>query len=379
MNKKSLSIGIILSGIIYASPIVLLMLILLHISSFCLIEKKHIQEKSVTLFKEAVKEDFQNRSTGLTERLTSMAVPSTATASDSSIFRSETIEIKTPISQNQSLDEKMTDFLQSVLAVKNPINVYQLDTIFQQKLKENNIHMATAICLTDTINKKNNSCTNFNIASFIPLFTDPYQISSIGISLKSYIKISQHTLIRRMPTLYWIALFGWFLFASSILYAWNSLRKKVPALIKEKEQLSQEKIKENLAFTEREGVLQNELIKKEEELETLKQFEKQKENGDIHILSSHLTFEKNTKTLRHKGETVKLTLLQQELLTTFCNAPEYCCSTKDLHNLAWKKSKVEENTVQQAIYRLNQVLKEISGISIKYKFKNSYILTFPKE
>lgn len=359
--KKSHFIETILSGIIYATPIVLLILILLHISSFCEIENEHISEKSARLFKESVKEDFQNRSKVLTKKVTSLHQPSTTISSDSCIFKSETIEIKTPRQHNQSLDEKMTDFLQSVLAVKNPINVHQLDTIFQQKLKDENIHIETAICLTDTINKKNNSCTHFNIASFIPLFTEPYLVSSIGISLKTYIKIPPVTLIRRMPTLYWIALLGWFLFTSSIGYAWYNLRKRIPVLIKDS--------------AEKENVLQKELTQKKQELETFKLQEKQKNNPDVYIFTPYLTFEKDTKTLRYHEELVKLTRQQQQLLAAFCNAPENTCSINDLCDFVWKGCLVEDNTIQQAISRLNMTLKT-PGLYIQYEFKDSYKLIF---
>lgn len=266
-----------------------------------------------------------------------------------------------PIQSNQSLDKKMTDFLQSVLAVKNPINVHQLDSIFQQKLKEENINIKTAICLTDTINKKNNYCTHFNTASFIPLFTDPYQVSSIGISLKTFIKIPQVTLIRRVPTLYWIALFGWLLFTSSIGYAWYNFKNNIPVLMKDS--------------AEKENILQEELIQKKQELETFKLREKQKNNPDIHIFSPYLIFEKDTKTLRYYDEIVKLTRQQQQLLAVFCNAPDNTCSINNLCDLVWKGSIVEENTIQQAISRLNMKLKTL-GLYIQYEFKDSYKLTF---
>jgi len=360
-NKKLLFTAITIPGIIYAIPIALLILILLHISSFNQIEKGHIQEKSIILFKEAVKEDFQNRSQILTEKVTAVTMPSAKTSSDSCIFKSETVEIKTPRQQDLSLDEKMTDFLQSVLAVKNPINVHQLDTIFQQKLKEENIHIATAICLTDTINKKNNSCTHFDIASFIPLFTEPYLVGSIGISLKTYIKIPQTTLIKRIPILYWITLLGWFLFTSSIGYAWYNLRKKIPVLVK--------------SYVKREKTLQEVLTQKKNELETFKQLETYKKNPDIHAFSPNLVFEKDTKTLRYREKIVKLTLQQQQLLAAFCNAPENTCSINDLCNLVWKDCKVEENTIHQAISRLNNTLKN-QELHIQYEFKDSYKLIF---
>lgn len=368
-----------LSGITYAVHIVLLALIFLHIFSFCQIEKEYIREKSVRLFEESVKEDFQNRSKVLTGDVTSMTQPSTTTSSDSCIFQSETIEIITPKQHNRSLDEKMIDFLQSVLAVKNPINVHRLDTIFQQKLKEENIHIETAICLTDTVNHKNNSCTHYNTASFSPLFTEPYLVSSIGIRLKTYIKIPSYTLIERMPTSYWIALLGWLMFTSSILYAVSHFKKKVPALIKEKEQLNQERIKEISAYAIKENTLQSQLTEKEKELETFKQIEKIKNNTDIHIFSSCLTFDKNTRILRHNVEIVKLTRQQQQLLVAFCNAPEYTCSINDLHAQVWKGAKVEENTIQQAISRLNMELKKISDIQIEYVFKDNYRLIVRKE
>ena len=360
-NKKHLFTAITISSIIYAIPIALLILILLHISSFHQIEEGHIQEKSVMLFKEAVKEDFQNRSQILTEKVTAVTMPSAKTYSDSCIFKSETIEIKTPRQQDLSLDEKMTDFLQSVLAVKNPINVYRLDTLFQQKLNEENIHIATAICLTDTINKKNNTCTHYNTASFIPLFTEPYLVSSIGISLRAYIKIPRVTLIRRIPILYWIALLGWFLFTLSIGCAWYNLRKKIPVLVK--------------SYVKREKALQEVLTQKKNELETFKQLETYKKNPDIHAFSPNLVFEKDTKTLRYREEIVKLTLQQQQLLAMFCNAPENTCSINDLRNLIWKDCKVEENTIHQAISRLNNTLKN-QELHIQYEFNDSYKLIF---
>ena len=360
-NKKHLFTAITISSIIYAIPIALLILILLHISSFHQIEEGHIQEKSVMLFKETVKEDFQNRSQILTEKVTAVTMPSAKTYSDSCIFKSETIEIKTPRQQDLSLDEKMTDFLQSVLAVKNPINVYRLDTLFQQKLSEENIHIATAICLTDTINKKNNTCTHYNTASFIPLFTEPYLVSSIGISLRAYIKIPRVTLIRRIPILYWIALLGWFLFTLSIGCAWYNLRKKIPVLVE--------------GYVKREKTLQEELTQKKNELAIFKQLEAYKKDSDIHIISPNLVFEKDTKTLRYREKIVKLTLQQQQLLAAFCNAPENTCSINDLCNLVWKDCKVEENTIHQAISRLNNTLKN-QELHIQYEFKDSYKLIF---
>lgn len=348
-NKKNHFIEILLAGFSWAVPIILFIFILLHISSFYHVELEHIKDKCGWLFKESVNEDFQNRSKVLTGNVTFVPQQTTTTSSDSCIFMSETIELKTPRQQSQSLDEKMIDFLQSVLAVKNPINVYQLNSIFQQKLKEENIHLETAICLTDTINKKNNSCTHFNIASFIPLFTEPYMVSSIGINLKSYIKIHRLTLIKCMPALYWIVLFGWLLFTSSIIYAWFCIRKKVPVLIKEKE------------------------------LNTFKQTEKIENNPNIHIFSPCLTFDKSTRKLLYNGDTVKLTRQQQQLLIAFCNAPENTCSIDDLHTQVWKGTTVEENTIQQAISRLNTELKKIPDIQIEYVFKDSYRLTARKE
>lgn len=374
-NKKRLFIGtVILSGICI---VCVALFVLTHIYSFVHREKEHIHDKAIVLFKESVKEDFQCRSKVLTEKLS--IVNSPETNKDSIIFKTDSLEIRTVVLPNRSLDEKMADFFQSVLAVKNPIDVHRLDTIFQQKLKEENIHIETAICLTDTVNHKNNSCTHYNIASFMPLFTEPYLVSSIGISLKSYIKIPHYALIGRMPTLYWIALLGWLLFTSSIIYAWFSLRKKVPALIKEKEQLNQERIKEISAYEIKENTLQSRLIEKEKELETFKQVEKQKSNPDIHEFSPCLIFDKNTRILRHNGEIVKLTRQQQQLLVAFCNAPEYTCSINDLHAQVWKGAKVEENTIQQAISRLNMELKKISDIQIEYVFKDNYRLIVRKE
>ena len=329
--------------------------------SFFQIEKRHILEKSVTLFKESVKEDFHNRSQGLTEKVSLMDVPSAITTPDSCIFKSETIEVKAPALSNQSLDEKLTAFLQSILSFKNPINIYQLDTIFQQKLKKENIHITTAVCMTDTINKKSQKCTRFNITSFDPLFTEPYIVSSTGITLNAYIKIFGFTLGYRMPTSYWVALVGWVLFTLSMGYAWDNLKKKIPVLIND--------------FTERENSLQNELIQTEEKLEILKQLEKQSNDPDIHIFSPHLLFEKSTKTLKYNGETIKLTRQQQQLLVAFCNAPENTCSINDLCNLVWKGCTVEENTIQQAISRLNITLKPL-GLYIQYEFKDSYKLMF---
>lgn len=159
-----------------------------------------------------------------------MDVPSAITTPDSCIFKSETIEVKAPALSNQSLDEKLTAFLQSIISFKNPINIYQLDTIFQQKLKKENIHITTAVCMTDTINKKSQKCTRFNITSFDPLFTEPYIVSSTGITLNAYIKISGFTLGYRMPTSYWVALVGWVLFTLSMGYAWDNLKKRSRSL-----------------------------------------------------------------------------------------------------------------------------------------------------
>lgn len=344
-NKKHIFIGTaILSGICILCVAVL---VITHIYSFMHLEKEHIHDKAIALFKESVNEDFQYRSKVLTEKLSIVNLPETN--KDSITFKTDSLEIKASVVPNRPLDEKMTDFFQSVLAIKNPINVYRLDTIFQQKLKEENILIETAICLTDTINNKNNSCTHFNIASFIPLFTEPYMVSSIGISLKTYIKIPRYTLIKRMPTLYWIGLIGWFLFASSIIYAWFCVNKKVPVLIKEKEQ------------------------------NTFKQTEKVENNPNIHIFSPCLTFDKSTRKLLNNGETVKLTRQQQQLLLAFCNAPDNICSIDNLLSQVWKGSKVEENTIQQAISRLNTELKKISDINIEYVFKDSYRLTTRKE
>ena len=354
-NKKGLFIGTTILSIICI--ITLTILVITHIYSFLQREKEQIREKAIVLFEQAVDDDFQYRSKRITEKI--YIGNSSVANSDSSTFKSATLEIKTPVQSNLSLDKKLTDFLQSVLAVKNPINVYRLDTIFQQKLKDNNIHIATAICLTDTINKKNNSCTHFNTTSFIPLFTEPYLVSSIGINLKTYIKIPQVTLIRRMPTLYWVALLGWFLFTSTIGYAWYNLRKKIPVLIKDS--------------VKREDTLQEELSQKKQELEIFKQLETYKKNPDIHVFSPNLVFEKDTKTLRYREEIVKLTLQQQQLLAAFCNAPEKTCSINDLCNLVWKSSVVEENTIHQAISRLNNTLKN-QELHIQYEFKDNYKL-----
>lgn len=360
-NKKHHFIETILSNIVYIIPIVLLILILSYIVSFFQIEKRHIQEKSVTLFKESVKEDFHNRSQGLTEKVSLMDVPSAITTPDSCIFRSETIEVKAPAQSNQSLDEKLTAFLQSILSFKNPINIHQLDTIFQQKLEKENIHITTAVCMTDTINKKGQKCTRFNMTSFDPLFTEPYIVSSTGITLNAYIKISGFTLIRRIPTSYWIAFIGWILFTSSIGCAWYNLRKKMPVLVE--------------GYVKREKTLQEELTQKKNELAIFKQLETYKKDSDIHIFSPNLVFEKDTKTLRYREEIVKLTLQQQQLLAMFCNAPENTCSINDLRNLVWKDCKVEENTIHQAISRLNNTLKN-QGLHIQYEFKDSYKLIF---
>ena len=361
INKKRLFTAKTMSSIIYAIPVALLILIGLHIVSFFQIEKERIQEKSVILLKETIKEDFQNRSKILTEEVTTLTIPPIQTTSDSSTFKSETTEIKVPALPNRSLDEKMTDFLQSVLAVENPINVYKLDTIFQQKLKEKNIHINTAICLTDTINKKNNNCTLLNTSSFTPLFSEPYLISSIGISLRAYIKIPQITLIKCMPISYWITLAGGILFTLSIGHAWHNIRKKMPVFIKNS--------------VKREHALQKELIQKKNELDIFKQQQAYKKTQNIHIFSPHLLFEKSTKTLKYNGETIKLTRQQQQLLVAFCNAPENTCSINDLCNLVWKGCTVEENTIQQAISRLNITLKPL-GLYIQYEFKDSYKLMF---
>lgn len=356
-NKNHLFIGATILSIICI--ITLAMLFIIQLYSFPKQEKKHIQDKAILLFKESINEDFEYRSRILAGDIS--IENSFVTHRDSATFKSTTLELKMPIQSNQSLDKKMTDFLQSVLAVKNPINVHQLDSIFQQKLKEENINIKTAICLTDTINKKNNYCTHFNTASFIPLFTDPYQVSSIGISLKTFIKIPQVTLIRRVPTLYWIALFGWLLFTSSIGYAWYNFKNNIPVLMKDS--------------AEKENILQEELIQKKQELETFKLREKQKNNPDIHIFSPYLIFEKDTKTLRYYDEIVKLTRQQQQLLAVFCNALDNTCSINNLCDLVWKGSIVEENTIQQAISRLNMKLKTL-GLYIQYEFKDSYKLTF---
>lgn len=356
-NKKYLFIGTTIASIICI--ITLAILVVTHIVSFLLQEKEHIQDKVTTLFQESVNEDFHNRSKILTGEISTGNLHETN--KDSGTFKSSTLEIKTPVLPNLSLDEKMTDFLQSVLAIKKPINVYQLDTIFQRKLKEDNIHIITAICLTDTVNEKNNSCTRWDINSFIPLFMEPYVISSIGITLKAYIQIPTYTLIQHIPVLYWLALLGWLIFATSIGYAWYNLRMQVPEIIK--------------AAETKENTLQNELTKTEEKLEILKQLEKQSNDPDIHIFSPHLLFEKSTKTLKYNGETIKLTRQQQQLLVTFCNAPENICSINDLCNLVWKGCVVEGNTIQQAISRLNITLKPL-GLYIQYEFKDSYKLMF---
>lgn len=363
INKKNLSLRIVLSGIVYAIPLVLLILIILHISSFCLIEKEHIKEKAVVLFKEAVEEDFQNRSKCLTENVSIITQPPPITPSDSGLFKTETMEIRTPLVKGRTIDEKITDFLHSVLAIENPIDVYRLDTIFQQKLKEKNIHIATAICLTDTINRMNNHCTHFNVASFIPLFAEPYMLSSVGVSLKTYIKIPRITLIKRMPNLYWVALLGWILFTSSVGYAWHHIRKTIPVLIKDS--------------AEKENVLHKELIQKDQQLESFKLLEEQKNNPKVHIFSPDLLFMKDTKTLRYREEVVKLTPQQQQLLAAFCDVPENVCSVEDLKKIVWKSSVVEENTIQQAISRLNTTLKGV-GLSIEYEFKDRYRLRFIK-
>lgn len=363
INKKNLSIRIVLFGMVYAIPVVLLILILLHISSFCLIEKEHIREKAVVLFEEAVEEDFQNRSKCLTENVTIINQPPLITPSDSGLFKTETMEIRTPLVKGKTMDEKVNDFLQSVLAIKNPMDVYRLDTIFQQKLKEKNIHIATAICLTDTINRMNNHCTHFNIASFMPLFAESYVLSSVGISLKTYIKIPRLTLIKRMPNLYWVALLGWVLFTSFVGYAWHNVRQTIPILVKNS--------------AEKENVLHKELIQKKQELESFKLLEEQKNNPHVHIFSPVLLFMKDTKTLRYREEVVKLTPQQQQLLAAFCNMPENVCSVEDLKRIVWKSSVVEENTIQQAISRLNTTFKGV-GLSIEYEFKDRYRLRFIK-
>ena len=119
------------------------------------------------------------------------------------------------------------------------------------------------------------------------------------------------------------------------------------------------------------------LIQTEEKLEILKQLEKQSNDPDIHIFSpqSPCHLKKAQRHQKYNGETIKLTRQQQQLLVAFCNAPENTCSINDLCNLVWKGCTVEENTIQQAISRLNITLKPL-GLYIQYEFKDSYKLMF---
>lgn len=352
------------SRFIYIFPVILLILTISHTFSFYRIEKKHILEKSVSLLKDAIKEDFQDRSQILTEQVITRTIPSTDTTPDSCIFKSKTIEIKAPALPNRPLDEKITDFLQSVLAVKNPINVYRLDDIFQQKLKKENIHIATALCLTDTINKKNNNCTHTSTASFIPLFTESYPISSTGINLRAYIKIPITTLIKRMPVSYWISLMGWGIFILSTGYAWHNVKKRIPAFIKNSRK--------------REHAIQLELTRQRNELETFKQQKTDKKEQNIHRFSSNLLFKKDTKTLHFQDGIIKLTIQQQELLTILCNSPKKTCSINELRNGVWKDCNVEKNTIHQAISRLNSTLKPFE-LHILNESKDSYKIIHKKQ
>lgn len=138
-------------------------------------------------------------------------------------------------------------------------------------------------------------------------------------------------------------------------------QKKMPVLVE--------------GYVKREKTLQEELTQKKNELAIFKQLETYKKDSDIHIFSPNLVFEKDTKTLRYREEIVKLTLQQQQLLAMFCNAPENTCSINDLRNLVWKDCKVEENTIHQAISRLNNTLKN-QELHIQYEFKDSYKLIF---
>ncbi|MCS2890734.1 winged helix-turn-helix domain-containing protein [Parabacteroides faecis] len=128
-------------------------------------------------------------------------------------------------------------------------------------------------------------------------------------------------------------------------------------------------------YVKREKTLQEELTQKKNELAIFKQLETYKKDSDIHIFSPNLVFEKDTKTLRYREKIVKLTLQQQQLLAAFCNAPENTCSINDLCNLVWKSCVVEENTIHQAISRLNNTLKN-QELYIQYEFKDSYKLIF---
>lgn len=66
-NKKRLFIGTAITSVICIITFAILVITL--IGSFLQQEKGHIQDKVITLFKESVNEDFQNRSKILTEEI----------------------------------------------------------------------------------------------------------------------------------------------------------------------------------------------------------------------------------------------------------------------------------------------------------------------
>lgn len=186
-------------------------------------EKAHVEEQTREIFENTVNIDYKNRVTVLTDSI--RIITAVTPQSKRSTFTTTTEEISTQSRPNLSLEEKTTDFLQTILAYKNPVNIYHLDSLFQNELKTENIGVRTAICMTDSLNKAI-ACSRPDIKSFEPLFKPSYTLCSLCNPLQVYIKILPGTISERIIASHGIALSIWILLTLCIGYVWLRLKKK---------------------------------------------------------------------------------------------------------------------------------------------------------
>lgn len=321
-------------------------------------EKEEVQKIAYSSLQKAIEADYQIRKSSLNDKFVSGK--SHTSPSDSCTFRSTTKEVKISNDLDRSVEQRLKDFFQCILSDKNPIDVYQLDSLFQNDLHSEKISMKTAIYLTDSLHKSV-SHTQTDTLSFTPLPENPYRISSIGITLRAYVKITPWVLLKRMPLLYWLGLVGWLLLSFFLGYRYLQNREKTPITA-----ISEDNGEEK---SHKEPEIQN---KEPENYE-------QTENEYMIKLTPLLIFKKKEKILIYKNEPVHLTPQEIDIFITFLNAPGRTSSLEYFRKNNWPNEVITDTTIRKAISRLKKKLKIIPSIQIESNNKGEYTLFIREE
>ncbi|MDH6312613.1 superfamily II RNA helicase [Parabacteroides sp. PFB2-10] len=302
--------------------------------------EKKLKEQLESEFSSVVQKDFEKRDA---VENTPLFTGSSSTQNDQMIisYNDTVIPIEKTEEQGQLTDkQKLYQFSQSYLYIKNPIDVSVLDSLFQNNLTQRKIYAKTAVTYMDNRQKKEYKSRNDDHFYETALRTEPVFLGvNQEMTVQGYAKTAVFPMLLYSSTFWGITflLTGWFLLLSIFL---DIIRKQAviqPIIDNPNHQIT---------------------------------------NNDRLRIGEEILYDPVEKVIRIGDERkVRLSPLPAAFFVAFLQAPGRYLSFESIQEICSRHDKsASRGSINRAIGRLREEIKEIPQITILNDFKKGYQL-----